>query len=51
MQFIIIDLSLSIEALDTLEKLREDAVYSLHQVRLKVVEIRYCAHLRYAHTN
>ena len=51
MQFIIIDLSLSIEALDTLKKLREDAVYSLHQVRLEIVEIRYCAHLRYAHSN
>ena len=51
MQFIIIDLSLSIKALDTLKELREDAVYSLHQVRLEVVEIRYCAHLRYANSN
>ncbi len=51
MQFIKIDLSLGVEDLDTLEKLREDAVYRLHQVRLEVVEICHCAHLRYAYTH
>jgi hypothetical protein len=50
-QFIKIDLSLGVETLDTLEELREDAVYRLHQVRLKVVEICHCAHLRYANSH